>query len=181
LSLSNHGFNIVSRAFAERLKRSGLTGFATRKGVTINVNQSGAKDPDFLLLDVVGRGGLCTRWHVEGAPNCCPYCGRQPVVCSGCGWLSRECPQCGNQVYYDRDHPEQADGKKLLHKGWPSILIVDGKSWDGSDWFVVDGEGGSWFVNRRAKHWFEATHALETKFKPARLNVEGMRRPLPTP
>jgi hypothetical protein len=181
LSLTNHGFNIVSRPFAERLKRSGLTGFATRKGVTINVNQSDAKDPEFFLLDVVGRGGFCTRWHVEGAPNSCPYCGREPVVCSGCYQLSKwECQQCGKEIYYDRDHPEQADGKKLLFDRYSSILIVDGKNWDGSDWFLVDGDGGGWFVNRRAKSWFEATHTLDTKFKPALLNVEGMKRLVPT-
>jgi hypothetical protein len=118
---------------------------------------------------------------VEGAPNSCPYCGREPVVCSGCGWFSEfGCPRCGKSVHYHRDHPEQADGKKLLYEGYPSILIVDGKNWDGSDWFSVDGHGGSWFVNRRAKHWFEATHVLDPKFKPALLNVEGMSRPLPT-
>src|SRR5262245_44714915 len=44
LPLVNHGFVIISRAFAERLNLSGLSGFVARKGVTIVQNQSGAKD-----------------------------------------------------------------------------------------------------------------------------------------
>jgi hypothetical protein len=133
LPLTNQGFNIVTRLFAERLKRSDITGCATRNGVTINVNQSGAKDPEFLLLDVVGRGGFRTRWHVEGVPNTCHYWGRDPVVCCGCGWMSEYgCPRCGKSVHYDRDHPDQADGNELF-EGCSPILIVDGKNWDGSD------------------------------------------------
>jgi hypothetical protein len=180
LPLTNHGFRIVSDTFSERLRRSGLKGFAIREGVRVGENQSGAKAPKFFFLDVVGKGGTCRRWRVKDAPNSCPYCGHEPVICPGCGWCSQYgCLACGKRIWYDGGDPGDADGRRLLYGGYPKTLIVEGKDWDGSDWFAVEGHGGDWFVNRRAREWFERVHVLDAKFKPALLNLEGMPGVLP--
>jgi hypothetical protein len=171
LTLTNHGFNIVSHAFAEQLKESGLTGFSLRDGVKIAENQSSLDDPKFYFLDVVGKGGFCRRWRVKGAANFCPYCKVEPVICPGCGWCSQYgCPNCGKRVDYSRR--EDKDGKNLLCESFPETLIVNSADWDGSDWFAVEGPGGNWFANRRAKEWFEtAGLELGDGFKPALLDL----------
>ncbi len=107
----------------------------------------------------------------------CPYCGRAAIVCDGCGWCSEDgCPNCKKPVHYFAGDPQGADGKRLRYERFPQTLIVEGKDWDGSDWFRVKGHGGSWFVNRRAKEWFERTYTLDMQFKPALFNSEGMKR-----
>ena len=180
LALSNHGFPIVSSVMAKRLRASQLTGYDLSDGVAISDNTSKAKDVDFELFHVVGKGGFCTRWRIEDAPNVCPYCEKEPILCPGCGW--REffwCPRCKRRVHHGGGYEIAPDGKNLELKPEPDKWIVEAKEWDGSDLFNVPGHGGGWFANRRAKAWFDKCHILGVEFDEAFVNIESVKRVLP--
>jgi len=168
----NDGLLIVSESFAERLKDSKLTGFTCRPIVKIDDNQSQVKHPKLFYLDLTGKGGFCRRLKVRGAPNTCPFCGKEPVVCPGCGVIQRECLSCRQLVLY---LPEARMGSRM--KGFqldgypPDVSIVEAKEWDGSDGFM---SGGSGYISSRANAWLEKTHTSPTEFVPALLNVEGV-------
>ncbi len=180
LSLTNHGFPIVSGTFAARLKESRLKGYKLIDGVEISHNTSEAKLPHLKLFDVVGRAGFCLRWRVEQAPNICPYCKTEPILCPGCGWRDfYGCPNCARRVHHGGGFDLGPDGKSLELEKEPDKWIVEAKQWDGSDIFYVGGHGGGWFANRRATHWFEKSHVLGIKFDESLLNTEGFDRTLP--
>jgi hypothetical protein len=177
LPMVTYGADIVSKQFADKLKGSRLTGFALHDGVTIADNCSDREKPEFLLLDVVGSAGFCRRWQVHGGPNLCPYCEKEPLVCSGCGLCCSRfgCPRCKKRVHYFAGDERKNDGKNFLFDLPPDVWVVDGEDWDGSDWLAMKWfEAGAWFVNRRAKEWFERTRCRDISFKPAMLNIEGM-------
>lgn len=175
LALTNHGFPIISNSLATRLKASGLTGYKLFDDVVIAENMSDARDPHCQLLDVVGKGGFCLRWQVKDAPNICPYCKKEPILCAGCGWRDfYDCPRCGRRVHHGGGYEVAPDGKSLRLEPGPDKLIVEAKDWDGSDLFCVRGHGGGWFANRRAKSWFEKCHILGVEFEESLLNLEGV-------
>jgi hypothetical protein len=168
--VTNHGHNIVSAKFADLLKRSGLTGWRVRQVVKIEANQSKVKEPELLLFEVVGKGGICHRYKVTPADAKCPFCGREPMICPGCGKIISRCWQCDKPTLVgEEEHPGSADKRVRIGK-YPAALIVAAKDWDGSDLFSVEGSGGSWFATNKAKAWFEANHIEEIVFKPALLN-----------
>jgi hypothetical protein len=51
--------------------------------------------------------------------------------------------------------------------------VVDGESWDGTDFFMADGTA---YVSNRAKQWFDKMGVAPNVLRPALLNVEGMKR-----
>jgi hypothetical protein len=170
---------IVSRAFAQRLKGSGLKGLDVEDVVRAD-NQSAVKNPELRQFKIVGRAGFCRRWRIEGAANLCPYCKREPVLCAECGWRSfYECPRCRKRVHHGGGYTIEPDGKSLELRQGRDLSIVEANEWDGSDIFQVGGHGGGWYFNRRAKDWFERTHVLDTTFIGALLNVEGLGNRLP--
>jgi hypothetical protein len=180
LGLSNHGFPIASADLVRRLRDSRLTGYTVRDGVDIDVNQSDVRQPKLYLFDITGRAGFCRRWRVEDAPNLCPYCRKEPILCEGCGWRSFfDCPKCGKRVHHGGGYTIAPDGKSFLLEGEPKKPVVEAGDWDGSDLFCVRGHEGGWFANRRAKDWFERTHVVGIDFEPALLNIEGLRGRLP--
>ncbi|MGP0062630.1 MAG: hypothetical protein ACLQGP_03370 [Isosphaeraceae bacterium] len=180
LALTNHGFEIASSKLVERLRASGLTGYQARDGVDVAVNRSSIRLPSLHLFHVVGRAGFCRRWRVVDAPNLCPYCESEPILCSGCGWRSFfDCPKCGKRVHHGGGYLIPPDGKSLNLEGQPEKIVVEAQDWDGSDLFCVRGEGGGWFANRRARDWFERARVIGIEFEPALLNIEGLGSRLP--
>lgn len=166
-------YRIVSSAFAERLKKSGLTGFTCRPIVKVGENQSQEKDPKLLLLDIGNSNcNLSQRFTIEGGPNRCPHCGNTTMVCPSCGFTNWPvCIRCEKWTIYKKDisisHP---NGFQLV--GFPpDTAIVEGKQWDGRDFIRT--HGGD-CVSKRAKDWLERTHAHPVFFEPAFLNIEGV-------
>jgi hypothetical protein len=141
--------------------------------VKIEVNQSEVKDPKLYLFDVIGSGGFCHRFKIKDAANRCPFCGREPIICPGCG-LQEECPSCGRETCVPARRGEVVDpaDRRLRRGGIPDPLIVESRDWDGSDWFTVGGIGGSIFVNTTAKNWLERTNVHKIRFKETFLNLK---------
>jgi hypothetical protein len=180
LALTNHGFSIASSEFARKLRVSDLTGYELVDGVEICVNYGAIENPKLYIFDVSGRAGSCRRWKVEDAPNVCPYCNKEPILCSERGWRSFfDCPRCGKRVHHGGGFLVEPDGLSLLLEEEPTKPIVEARAWDGKDLFCVRGHGGGWFANRRAKAWFDRTHVIGVEFEPALLNVEGIKDRLP--
>lgn len=100
------------------------------------------------------------------------------MICPGCGWCSEYgCPNCGKKINY-RSLVDSV-GKRLHYEGYPKTLIVSNNDWDGSDLFAVEGHGGGWFVNRRAKEWFKKAQIRDVGFKAALLDIEGPEGVIP--
>jgi hypothetical protein len=165
---------IISKRLAERLKGSKLTGYQVRPIIRIGSNQSGVRDVELFYLDFVGHGGRSQRWQVKGAKNLCPHCGREHMVCPGCGHLNwPRCVACDQLTLFRPDAPDYSHpkGLRLAKNGWPDVLIVEGQQWDGSDFFRAD---DCFCVSNRAKEWLEQTHTFPVAFQPALLNIEGV-------
>src|SRR5690606_2592791 len=80
---------VVTEGFAERLKRSGLTGTQFLP-LRIKVNQSLKPDPTLFVLQFAGDD--CLRpLKLQGAPNACPHCGKAPLICPECGFRQSRC------------------------------------------------------------------------------------------
>lgn len=166
---------VISPRFAERLRRTDLTGFVIEDIVTISLNQSQLRNPRLLYLKITGRGGRpqARRLEVSGASNLCPHCGKVPMVCPSCGQTNwPTCVECGQWTLRIPKRPEYSHPKGFLLQGYPpDVHIVEGKHWDGSDFFMADGVS---YVSNRAKEWMEKTHTFPVEFKPALLNIEGV-------
>lgn len=163
-------FLIVSERFARRLKTSPLTGYQLRP-VRISDNQSSIRNPKLFWLVATGRGGVSHRLKVQGAPNLCPFCGKEPLICPACGILNGECLSCGQQAIVGPREPLTPNDRRLRSMADPpDEWVVEAKDWDGSDCFEVKQAGG-FFLSNRAKEWLEATHTYPIDIKPALLNA----------
>jgi len=172
LPLSNHGFNIASEEFAQEFKRSGLTGVMFRPSVKVSRNYSDIKKPDFVLMDVVGKGGIGRRFKLEGIENKCPYCDKEPIYCPGCSLITRFCHETNAPLLGRKAREYASPGIPVIDTKFSEKRVVDAKTWDGSDWFVVKGDGGGWFISQRAKAWLESIDARGIRLTPALLNVD---------
>ena len=160
----DHGFTTISEEFATSLVASGLRGFSIEDRVKVAVNQSGVKDPRLLLLKIIGKGGFCHRYKVQGGENVCPNCRRTEVICAYCGQIESVCQSCGFTLFAESPKDRNANIFER-HDKKPEFLIVANRDWDGSDIFGVGGPGGGAFCSTRAKDWFETKHVLQIKFK----------------
>jgi hypothetical protein len=162
----------VSGEFAAQLGSSGLTGFAIGDAVKIYENQSDLENPMLALLNVMGDGGLNNRYRVKGDPTVCPYCDSEPLVCPACSNLLQKCSVHGNVI-----RPELTEsnlGQWLFYsKGAPKQYVVDGRNWDGADFFKVRGTSDTLFVSERARKWLAGIGATGFDLKPALLDIEG--------
>ncbi len=167
---------IVSAAFAARLRKTHFTGYKLHPIVKILENESRVKKPELLFLEFLGKGGRSDRLVVKGAPNLCPHCGKVPMVCPSCGQINwPKCIDCDEWTLFLPELPDESHPKGFVVKGYPpDVAIVEGKDWDGSDFFRAGASGGVPFVSNRAKEWMEKTHTFPIKFKPALLNIEGV-------
>jgi hypothetical protein len=169
LPLVDHGFTIVSPAFASRLLQSGLTGFDLQE-VRIACNQTDIAVTNLFVLRIVGNGGVSRRLKVEGS-DACPFCGFEPMICPTCGEINSPCVQCGNPTCSN-----DPGNKRLFYFSVKDQLvkrIAEKKQWDGSDWFSEKGTAGAWFVNERTKAFFDAQGLVDNEviLKPAWLSV----------
>lgn len=165
------GLPIISDRLAKRLVETDLTGYEVQPIVKIEENQSGLKHPKLFYLAFVGKGGRYTsRLRIKDAPNLCPHCGKEVMLCPACGFFNDcECIGCGKITVFRPNNPDYSHPKGHLIKWpFPETLIIEGKEWDGSDFF-----GGGCFVSNRCKEWLERTHTFPVAFKPALLNIEG--------
>lgn len=169
----DRGFDVISEKFWKRLKESGLTGFSIKDVVTAR-DQAG-KDYRLFLLESTGRPHRVynsKRWRITNGENVCPQCEAEPIICPSCGEWTRTCTKTQKQVIATADAAEykRRRGKKMvLLKGDfpPAPYVVEGKEWDGSDFF------GS-FISDKAKLWLERTHTFPTDIRPALLDIEGV-------
>lgn len=160
---------IVSEAFGERLKASGLIGFGLAP-VKIGYGHPSYGKPKLKLLQL--RGRKCLRpLTVRGASNQCPFCGREPLICPACGQWLDPCPKCGEIGTVVRQMHKGTQDKRLIiaERGKP---IVEGKNWDGSD--LIFGQGDGRMITKRALDWLLSVHAAPFYARPIRVCVDGM-------
>jgi hypothetical protein len=170
----NHmtGGFFVSGEFSRRLHESKLTGFRTRENITIVRNPYDIPNAQILQVEATSNPILDFRYGLENAPNACPHCGNEPMICSGCGRVNIPCcSKCDRWTIFNPEYPEYSDPNGLRVKRYEGPSIIEAKDWDGSDWFR---QGGMLFVSNRAKEWMERTHTHPIEFKPALLNIEGV-------
>lgn len=175
IHLCETGGLFISESFARRLRETDLTGYAIKPIVKIVHNHSEVVNPRILHLEITGKGGYNNRrWQVKGAPNLCPHCKQVAMVCPGCGEFNwPKCAGCGKMTLYRPDEPEYSDpGGLAFELDVDGPAIVEGKDWDGSDWFDV--VWGATCVSNKAKEWLERIHAVPIQFKRALLNIEGV-------
>ena len=112
-------------------------------------------------------------WEViPPSANHCWNCGHSPIVCPECGKLTWDCPKCG-KICIDRGRGQGVDVPKqsaVLDRNAPSF-VIDGKRWDGSDFFGQDFTGA---VSGRGLRMLKEAGAWPLVFQPLLVKVDGM-------
>jgi hypothetical protein len=173
----DHNYNgarpIVSGAFAERLRTSGLSGFESTP-VPINVNQSDAANVDLRRLAWGGDTKITRSRKISMQDgNICPFCGWGPIVCDGCGNTAYYCRKCKERVIVLQNEHRGADDPHWRLDNPPPTdpplegPILEGKRWNGRDY--CDG-----YVTGRAVRWFQSVHAHPFLCVPCTVNVAGL-------
>jgi hypothetical protein len=145
-------FWVVTRALADKLARSPLSGVGIGEIRKVATSRGGGRPPKLALLNFRGRYCLRGRRLAAGVPNCCPHCGREPLVCPECDQFYYECPRCGlRSVHgplrqrtspYDKHLIEAPDfdetGEPILSRiggvtAWLRFSVIHFARWDGSD------------------------------------------------
>jgi hypothetical protein len=165
---------IISEKFADKLRRSQLTGYNVRPIVKVIGNPREIEATNLFYLEFAGKGGNSKHLVVEGNANLCPHCRETPMVCPACGHTNwPKCVHCDQWTLFLPAMPECSHPNGFLIEGYPpDVDIVDAKAWDGSDFFKAS--GGLPFVSNKAKEWMEQTHTFPVEFEAALLNTEGV-------
>ncbi len=158
---------VLSAAFAQKLEGSGLTGFdLIRPGIIPNDDRP--ELPKLRVLRFLGRGGSRPR-RVVGVPDACPFCGKGPLICPGCGFEEIKCSECDNITRILASVHKGPGDKRLRMAPEPKAgEVLGGTRWDGSDFF------GSCYVTRRTVDWLLSVHAAPFYARPVRVWVDGM-------
>jgi len=172
--VTNHGYLIISSRFKEKVERSGLTGWSIKSIVEIRCDQS-FRSPhaplNWMLHCLVCRGHSLRsdRLKVVQGRNLCPHCLSTPMICPGCGRTNWPfCEKCGRATLFNPLHPEySATNGFVLENYPPQQEIVEGASWDGTDFFYSDGIP---FISEKARKWMITEHVDPVEFNVALLS-----------
>lgn len=160
-------FFAISRELYSRLNALNVKG-ARLDPIKIIVNQSGLKNPEVWALQFVGTSKKRLPRFIDAA-NACPHCGKNKIVCEGCGYWNSRCLSCSKMMVRTQD--EQNDGKMLLLEERPFRAIIEGSGWDGSDLIQVNGRK---FASKRFIDWLLRIHAAPFYAEPVYFCVDGM-------
>lgn len=164
---------IATSSFGKELIDSGLTGVSSIP-VEVGVNQSSAGDIKISLLAVSGRWCI-RRYEIPGSTkNECPFCGHGPVLCATCGYITRVCEVCENQIVVPAHKHEGVTDRRWAQDRIPERgPIMDGRTWDGHDF--CDGWGAA-VVTKRTIDWLLKSGAFGWYAIPLRVDLTGMTK-----
>ncbi len=157
----------ISRDFAEKIKKSGLTGWHLTPADYVAPENYGdhfapedydpdmgiAKDREYELYVLNFTGKPFNRGtQIRDVPNACPFCGWGPVVCPECGHFPIDCERCKKQLTFH--------GKKKKYRGLKidGLLcasddtnfighVLEADRYDGSDFIYPN------IISKRAVNW----------------------------
>ncbi len=132
----------------------------------IIVNQSDLPTPEVWALQFLGRIRKRPPKLIDTA-NECPNCHRGKIVCESCGLLIMSCENCGEQMHIHED-VHKGPGDKRIPYARDRKMVVEGKTWDGSD--LVQG----CYASKRFIDWLLRIHAAPFYAKPVYFCVDGM-------
>lgn len=155
----------IARQFAQQ-KFHG----ADVKPLTINVNQSDLRNPQFSYVEV--KAPRCTRDPevIITGSIACPYCGWKPMVCPACNYWERSCPSCRKDPYVET--AKHGGASDIRFKRDRPVAIWEGHRWTGSDFMGR----GPIAVSERVVQWLLATHAYPFVARPLQFDITGMTR-----
>jgi hypothetical protein len=170
--LGDDTFLLLRGDVAEKLRKMKPRGARIQPVSTVSSLFPNLPKGSIWNLYFAGRFPFTAREVVPAAANRCWNCGHSPIVCPECCWFKWDCPNCG-KVCIDRnkgrsdDIPQQSI---LFDRSAPSF-VVNGKRWDGSDFFGQNFTGG---VTGRGLRMLKEAGAWPLVFQPLLVKVDGM-------
>lgn len=169
---------LVTKAFADRVRKSGLRG-ATFLPAKLNHSEQPVERKIPPLFAFQFQGKKCLRpFKVQGAENACPFCGRKPLICQECGFGNCICPQCDQSAWTPLNKHGGAKDKTLIVSPpeQRDILVMEGKRWDGTDFLNTGGLTfvDSYIVSKRALDWLLSMHATPFCARSVKFCTDGM-------
>ncbi|MFV0443487.1 MAG: hypothetical protein ACK5Q5_07945 [Planctomycetaceae bacterium] len=176
---------LVTPELAAALKSTSLRGYELKPVRIADVSREEAarwqqeKYGHIKLLELQFRGQRCYRdVLLEGTQNHCPFCGRRPLVCIGCGLENNPCAKCGKQtIVVFNKHLGEGDRRIPAQNQWNERpLIVEASRWDGSDFNFGSAHAMSLHehvVTKRVVDWLLSIHAAPFVARPLLVNVQG--------
>jgi len=161
---------ICPASFLRRLHATPFRGYSATPYV-YSENQSSHPHPE--LFSVWFLGINCRRVRrIVNAPNACPQCGHEPLICAERGLEPYACPECAFVFSVaESQHLGEGDLRLKARGTPPPSMILEGRRWDGSDFIAA---GGWNFITKRVLDWLLAIHAAPFYVRPARICVDGM-------
>lgn len=172
---------VVTSALATALRDTGFSGMRLKEreidpGSRYRVDPGG-NPPQFYELQFMGK--KCFRpLSIVNAPNECPWCGKSPLICEGCGHMDLSC--CGGKCPWVPRPGHKGERDERLIAGRPGFVdwrpaIIEASLWDGSD-FIFGGISKGLrehVVTKRVVDWLLSVHAAPFYARPVLVNVEG--------
>ncbi|WP_417385343.1 hypothetical protein [Gimesia sp.] len=169
---------LVTKAFADRVRQSGLRG-ATFLPAKLNNSEQPANRKIPPLFAFQFQGKKCLRpFKVQGAENACPFCGRKPLICQECDFSYSTCPQCDQSAWTPLNKHGGPKDKSLIISPpeQREILVMEGKRWDGSDFVFANGIEfvNPGIISKRALDWLLSIHAAPFCARSLKFCTDGM-------
>jgi len=169
---------LVSSTLAEALRKTEFTGMRLR---SVRVDPESTHRPDragkpLALFELQFLGRKCFRpLSVVHAPNQCPWCGKAPLICEGCGYRDLFC--CGKRHWIGRASHKGESDRRLIAAGFEKWrpAIIEASVWDGSDFIFggIDQGLRDHVVSRRVVNWLLSVHAAPFYARPVLVDVAG--------
>jgi hypothetical protein len=186
ISCDGHGNRLVllTERIVESLRATPFTGYRLEP---VQIDQVGDEyfrveehHRRMKLWDLQFLGRRCRRpYSVVDAPNACPFCGHEPLICAECGNHFDKCARCEKYAWViPKNHKGAGDPRLLLtvEGFWGKTQqIVEARKWDGSDFIYEDIEetNREHIVTRRVVDWLLSIHAAPFFARPVPVDVTG--------
>lgn len=162
------GHLLVRKDVAERIEQHELKG-----AVITPVRCVGNGElPLGALMQIYFGGKRCPPGVVidPADENQCPFCEFNPVICPKCNTVLSPCPNCGAEWVVSQSQHRGAKDRRAV---WALERqhVIDGKKWDGSDFFGQDVNGK---VTRRVVDVLLSMHAVPFAAEPIPVIVDDM-------
>jgi hypothetical protein len=168
--LSDDTYFLFRQDVAEKLAKMKPEGARIQPVSTVSSLFPNLPEKTIWNLYFSGRFANTAREVVPTTANRCWNCGNSPLVCPECGWFDWTCSNC-DKLCIDSGRRVDAPKQSVLFDRSVPSFVIDGRRWDGSDFF---GQAFTGVVTGRGLRMLQEAGAWPLVFQPFLVRVDGM-------